>query len=318
MAVLITGGAGFIGSRLAAYLMSQGEQVIVFDNFNAYYDPGIKRQNVAALGDQVVIVEGDVRDRAAVDALFKTYPIRRVAHLAGMSNVRYSMDQGTLYSDVNTTGSVNMMDAARLNHVEGFVLASTSSVYGSTTRIPFVEDDAAATPLAPYPASKRAAEIFAHTYHHMYGLNVNVLRFFNVYGPNGRPDMMPIKVLKAIYYGTPIQVFSGGELKRDWTYIDDVVQGVTSALQRPMGYQIINMGFGAPITLNAFIHIYEQLIGKQAIIEDAPTPPSEPLITYCDNNRARALLGFAPSTPIEQGLANTWAWYQRQYLSELP
>ncbi len=318
MAVLITGGAGFIGSRLAAYLMSQGEQVIVFDNFNAYYDPGIKRQNVAALGDQVVIVEGDVRDRAAVDALFKTYPIRRVAHLAGMSNVRYSMDQGTLYSDVNTTGSVNMMDAARLNHVEGFVLASTSSVYGSTTRIPFVEDDAAATPLAPYPASKRAAEIFAHTYHHMYGLNVNVLRFFNVYGPNGRPDMMPIKVLKAIYYGTPIQVFSGGELKRDWTYIDDVVQGVTSALQRPMGYQIINMGFGAPITLNAFIHIYEQLIGKQAIIEDAPTPPSEPLITYCDNNRARALLGFAPSTPIEQGLANTWAWYQRQFLSELP
>lgn len=317
MAVLITGGAGFIGSRLATYLMSQGEQVIVFDNFNAYYDPGIKRQNVAALGDQVVIVEGDVRDRAAVDALFKTYPIRRVAHLAGMSNVRYSMDQGTLYSDVNTTGSVNMMDAARLNHVEGFVLASTSSVYGSTTRIPFVEDDAAATPLAPYPASKRAAEIFAHTYHHMYGLNVNVLRFFNVYGPNGRPDMMPIKVLKAIYYGTPIQVFSGGELKRDWTYIDDVVQGVTSALQRPMGYQIINMGFGAPITLNAFIHIYEQLIGKQAIIEDAPTPPSEPLITYCDNNRARALLGFAPSTPIEQGLANTWAWYQRQFLSEL-
>ncbi len=312
MAVLITGGAGFIGSRLAAHLLTQGEQVIVFDNFNAYYDPTIKRQNVAALGDRVIVVEGDVRDQAAVDALFAVYPIRRVAHLAGMSNVRYSMDQGTLYSDVNTTGSVMLMDAARKHQVEAFVVASTSSVYGSTSRIPFVEDDPASMPLAPYPASKRAAEIFAHTYHHMYGLNVNVLRFFNVYGPNGRPDMMPLKVLKAIYHGTPIPVFSGGELKRDWTYIEDVVQGVTAALERPMGYQIINLGFGSPITLNAFIRIYEQLIGKQAIIEDVPTPPSEPLITYCDNSRARDLLGFAPSTPIEQGLANTWAWYQRQ------
>lgn len=317
MAVLITGGAGFIGSRLAAHWMSQSEQVIIFDNFNTYYDPAIKRQNVAALGDHVILVEGDVRDQAAVDALFAAYPIRRVAHLAGMSNVRYSMDQGTLYSDVNTTGSVTLMDAARKHHVEVFVLASTSSVYGSTSRVPFVEDDAASMPLAPYPASKRAAEIFAHTYHHMYGLNVNVLRFFNVYGPNGRPDMMPLKVLKAIYHGTPIPVFSGGELKRDWTYIEDVVQGVTSALKRPMGYQIINLGFGAPITLNAFIRIYERLIGKQAIIEDVPTPPSEPLITYCDNSRARDLLDFAPSTPIEQGLANTWAWYQREFLSGL-
>ncbi|MDX2160873.1 MAG: SDR family NAD(P)-dependent oxidoreductase [bacterium] len=314
MTTLITGGAGFIGSRLALTLIARGEPVVVFDNFNPYYDPAIKRENVAALEDRAVVVEGDVRDTAAIDALFQAHGIRRVAHLAAMANVRFSMDQGALYSDVNVTGSVNLFDAARRHGVEVFVLGSTSSVYGNTQRIPFVEDDSATLPLAPYPASKRAAEIFAHTYTNMYGLHVNVLRFFNVYGPHGRPDMMPLKALRAIYDGTPIPIFSGGALQRDWTYIDDIVEGVAAALQRPMGYQIMNLGFGAPVTLNQFIHLYETLIGKAAVLQDVPTPPSEPIITYCNNDRARELLGFAPRTAIAEGLAQTWAWYQERYL----
>ncbi|MFN8528518.1 MAG: GDP-mannose 4,6-dehydratase [Anaerolineae bacterium] len=315
MTTLITGGAGFIGSRLALALLKQGESVVIVDNFNPYYDPAIKRGNIAALQNQAILIEEDVRNAQAIEALFKAYPIQRVAHLAAMANVRFSMDQGPLYSDVNVTGSVTLMDIARRNEVEVFVLGSTSSVYGNTAHIPFSEDDCAASPLAPYPASKRAAEIFAHSYFNMYGLNVNVLRFFNVYGPNGRPDMMPMKALKAILEGTPIPVFGQGELKRDWTYIDDIVDGIVAALSRPLGYQIMNLGFGSPVTLNSFIHIYETLVGKKAILQETPTPPSEPLITYCSNQRAAEMLGFAPKIDIHEGLARTWKWYQQRFLN---
>jgi UDP-glucuronate 4-epimerase len=312
MATLITGGAGFIGSRLAARLLDLGDAVVIIDNFNDYYDPAIKRANVAALGSRVELIEGDVRDEACIAGLFKRYPIRRVAHMAAMAGVRYSTTQGRLYADVNTSGTVSLLDAARQHGVEIFVLGSTSSVYGHTTRVPFVEDDAADHPLAPYPASKRAAELFAYSYHQLFGLNVTALRFFNVYGPHGRPDMMPLKAIEAILNGTPIRTFAGGSLQRDWTYIDDIVDGVVAALERPLGYQLINLGFGAPITLNAFIEIYERLIGRPAIRIDTPAPSTEPLITYCDNSRARALLGFAPRVNIEEGLARTWAWYQER------
>jgi UDP-glucuronate 4-epimerase len=313
MAVLVTGGAGFIGSRLANRLLELGQEVVILDNFNDYYDTALKRANIAVLDGRAQVIEGDVRDEGLVARLFDEYHITRVAHLAAMAGVRYSAEQGRLYADVNTGGSVTLMDAAREHPVEVFVQASTSSVYGNTDRIPFVEDDAPDFPLAPYPASKRAAELFGHSYHHLFGLNVTVLRFFNVYGPHGRPDMMPMKVIDAILSGQPIQVYDGGDLKRDWTYIDDTVDGLVAALERPMGYQIINLGYGAPVSLTEFIEIYEELIGKSAIQNYVPAPLTEPRITYCDNTRARQLLGFNPKIALPEGLARTWEWYKSHH-----
>jgi UDP-glucuronate 4-epimerase len=317
MAILITGGAGFIGSRLACRMVQEGQPVIVLDNFNDYYDPAIKRANIAsvqALGGQCIVLEGDIRDEAFVENLFRTNKIERVAHLAAMTNVRFSIEQGRQYSDVNVSGTIGLLDIARRYGVETFILGSTSSVYGNTSQIPFREDDAAIAPLAPYPASKRAAELFASTYHHLFGLNVTALRFFNVYGPHGRPDMMPMRVIDAILNEKPVQLFGGGVLKRDWTYIDDIVDGIVIASARPLGFKIINLGYGSPITLLEFIEIYEDLIGKKAIRVDVAAPTSEPFITYCDNTRARELLGFNPKTSIGEGLQHTWSWYRQRNL----
>lgn len=313
MAVLVTGGAGFIGSQLALRLLDLGEDVVILDNFDDYYSPAIKRANIASLGDKPVVIEGDIRDEALVDRLFREHHITRVAHLAALAGVRASVNKGRLYSDVNTAGSVNLMDASRKYGVEVFVQGSTSSVYGHTTQVPFVETDAADRPLAPYPASKRAAELMGYSYHHLFDLNVTCLRFFNVYGPHGRPDMMPLKVIESILNDQTITVYQGGELQRDWTFVDDIVSGVIAALGRPIGFEVINLGFGAPISLIKFIQIYEGLIGKTAKQQSVPVPLTEPLITYCDNSRARALLGFAPQVDIREGLARTWAWYRERY-----
>lgn len=312
MTTLITGGAGFVGSRLALQLISLGQSIVILDNFNDFYDPAIKRANVASLGKDVPVIEGDIRDTALVTKLFNDYKITRVAHLAGLANVRKSIDFGDLYADVNTTGSVNLMNVARKFPVSVFVQISTSSVYGNTTRIPFSEEDTPNRPLSPYPASKRAAELFAYTYYQLHKLNVTILRLFNVYGPNGRIDMMPMRTIDAILNDKVITVYDEGKLERDWTYVDDTVAGITAALDRPMGYEIINLGYGSPISLNEFIKIYEELIGKKAIIEYAPAPASEPRITYCDNSRAVELLEFNPKVKINEGLARTWAWYQTQ------
>ncbi len=310
MTILVTGGAGFIGSRLTARLLNLGQPVVVVDNFNDYYDTALKRANVAAFGAGVPVIEGDIRDEALMARVFADYGIRRVAHLAAMAGVRSSVEQGRLYADVNTSASVTLMDLARRHDIEVFVQASTSSVYGNTDKIPFIETDAPDWPLAPYPASKRAAELFGYSYFNLYQLNVTVLRFFNVYGPSGRPDMMPMKVIEAMMNDEPIQVFDGGDLKRDWTYIDDTVDGVIAALEKPMGYEIINLGYGSPVALTEFIDIYEELIGKEAIRNNVPAPLTEPHITYCDNSRARELLHFNPQVALADGLARTWEWYR--------
>ncbi len=312
MAILVTGGAGFIGSHLADALLQRGEAVVALDNFNDYYDPALKRANAARLArhERFTLVEADIRDRAAVDALFEAHDIRRVAHLAAMAGVRESVKQPHLYMEVNLNGTLNLLDAAQRHATDIFVLASTSSVYGATEHLPFVETDAADRPLAAYPASKRAAELLGHAYHHLHGMNITVLRFFNVYGPAGRPDMMPLRVMNAVLDGTEIPIFNGGEIYRDWTYIDDTVAGVIAALERPLGYEIMNLGCGGPISLREFIEVIEQQAGRSLNTRSVPTPPSDPPITYCDNTKARALLGFTPRTPVREGLVKTWNWFR--------
>src|SRR5258708_7772811 len=317
MTILITGGAGFIGSELAVALRARGDSLVLLDNFNDYYDPALKRANVARFSDDpgATVIPGDVRDSALVENIVVTHGVKKIAHLAAMAGVRNSVEEAALYFEVNVMGSLNLLEAARKHGVEQFVQASTSSAYGETSRVPFVEEDSAAHPLAPYPASKRAAEIMAHSYHHLFGLNITCLRFFNVYGPHGRPDMMPIKVLKAIYNDQPITLFDGGKLSRDWTYIDDVVAGIIAALDRPLGYEVINLGNGAPLSMIEFVDYFEKLSGKMVERVNVPAPLTEPPITYCDNSRARRLLDFAPKVPGRQGFERTWRWYVSEGLS---
>ena len=312
MTYLITGGAGFIGSHVAEELLKRGERVIAIDNFNDYYDPAIKRRNAERLSnyDKLTMIEGDVRDVALVEHLYREHGITHVAHLAAMAGVRSSVNQTRLYMDVNLTGTMNLLEAAKAAGVEQFVLASTSSVYGKTKTLPFVESDTADRPLAAYPASKRAAELLAHTYHNLFDMQVTVLRFFNVYGPAGRPDMMPWRLMQATKTGEQIRLFNGGDIQRDWTYIADTVDGVLAALDKPLGYEIINLGCGAPISLTDFVEIIEEYAGKSINTVSVPTPLSDPPITYCDNSKARQLLGFAPSIPIRDGLLRTWEWYR--------
>ncbi|MCY3978460.1 MAG: SDR family NAD(P)-dependent oxidoreductase [Chloroflexi bacterium] len=312
MTYLVTGGAGFIGGHVAEALLKRGERAVVLDNFNDYYDPAIKRRTAERLSqyDNCVIIEGDIRDAALVEGLFAEQGITHVAHLAAMAGVRESVEQARLYMDVNVTGTLNLLEAAKTARIKQFVLASTSSVYGRTNQLPFVETDSADRPLASYPASKRAAELLAHTYHNLAGMNVTCLRFFNVYGPAGRPDMMPWRLLEATQTGEEIRLFNGGDIRRDWTYIADTVKGVLAAFDIPLGYEVINLGCGAPISLLDFVDIIERRAGKSINTVSVPTPPSDPPITYCDNSKARELLGFEPAVSVRDGLQRTWEWYR--------
>jgi UDP-glucuronate 4-epimerase len=314
MAILITGGAGFIGSHLAYRLLQAGEAVVVLDNFNDYYSPQTKRANLArAVGHPgFTLVEGDIRHPGDVARAFAAGDIRAVAHLAAMSGVRNSVSQVGIYIETNTVGSLNLLEAARAAGVRQFVMASTSSVYGTTTMLPFVETDTADRPLTAYAASKRSAEVLAHPFWHLHTMNITVLRFFNVYGPAGRPDMMPLRLFRAALSGEEVALFNGGDIARDWTYIDDTLDGIVAALRQPLGYEIINLGVGSPIRMLDFVRIIESLTGRTIHTRSVPTPLSDPPITYCNNEKARRLLGFNPVVDVQTGLARTWEWLRQQ------
>ncbi len=314
MAYLVTGGAGFIGSHVAQDLLARGDTVVVLDNFNDYYDPKIKHNNIKRIRhDNLTVIEGDLRDVVLINQIFAEHDITHVAHLAARANVRASMEQTQLYMDVNVTGSMNIFEASKAHNVQQVVFASTSSVYGKTEILPFVETDTADHPLAAYPASKRAAEILAHTYNHLNGMNITCVRFFNVYGPAGRPDMMPMLLMHATQSGKQMKLFNGGDISRDWTYIDDTVDGVIAALDTPLGYEVINLGVGNPIKLIDFVEIIEEVSGKEINKISVETPPSDPPITYCNNQKARDLLGFEPKISVQEGLYKTWEWYREFY-----
>ena len=311
MKVLVTGAAGFIGSHIAERLLARGDQVVGLDNFAPNYSRARKAANLAGCGDhpKFEFLEADIRDADRMRTLFGHHQFDRVVHLAAMGNVRYSIEHAQEYAAVNIAGTVNLLEAARLTGTRDFIYASTSSVYGNAEVIPFVETTPAVRPLAPYPATKIACELMAHTYHVAFGMKCTGLRFFNVYGPRGRPDMMPFVFTERIAAGQPIRVFAGGRPQRDWTYIDDIAGGVLAAIDASFDYEIINLGRGQPIGLTRFIEIIEQLVGRKAIIEHAPLPPTEPMITYANVDKAARLLNYHPQISIEEGLARFHAWH---------
>lgn len=311
MKILVTGAAGFIGSSLAEKLLKRGDTVIGLDNFNDYYDPAKKRANEDRLNTypNFRMVEEDIRHRDFVFELFAREKFEAVAHLGAMAGVRNAVKYPEVYVDVDLNGSQHLMDAARATAVGNFVFASTSSVYGNTKQIPFVETDPCDRPLQPYAAAKRAAEILAYSYHYLFQQNITVLRFFTVYGPNGRPDMMAYLVADSIAKGHQIPLYDGGQMWRDWTYIDDITDGITLALDKPLGYEIINLGRGEPTLLADFVRFIEELAGGKANVVHKPRLAADFAQNQADISKARRLLGYDPKVPVKEGVARFWEWY---------
>jgi UDP-glucuronate 4-epimerase len=314
MKILVTGAAGFIGSNLAEKLAKRGDEVVGLDNFNDYYDPAKKRANEARLNQypNFRMIEGDIRDREMVLELFATEKFDRVAHLAAMAGVRNAVKYPELYVEVDFNGSQHLMDGARLNGVSNFVFASTSSVYGDTKQIPFIETDACDRPLQPYAAAKRATEILGYTYHLLYGLNFTATRFFTVYGPNGRPDMMAYLVADSVTKGTEIPLYEGGQMWRDWTYVEDITDGVVLALDKPLGYEIINLGKGEPTLLKDFVEMIEEFGGNAGNFVHKPKIVADVIHTYSDTSKAKELLGYNPKVSVVEGVKAFWDWYCQQ------
>jgi UDP-glucuronate 4-epimerase len=317
MKILVTGAAGFIGSNLAEKLAKRGDSVVGLDNFNDYYDPAKKRANEARLTayPNFRMVEEDIRQRQAMFDLFEAERFDAVAHLAAMAGVRNAVLHPDVYVQVNLNGSQNLMDAARtVGSVQNFVMASTSSVYGNTTQIPFVETDPCDRPLQPYAAAKRAAEMLGHAYHHLYGLNYTAVRFFTVYGPNGRPDMMAYLVAESVAKGVQIPLYDGGQMYRDWTYVEDITDGVVAALDKPLGYEILNLGRGEPTLLKEFVHMIETLGGRPANVVHKPRLAADFVKNQADISKARRLLGYNPKISVDEGVQRFWEWYETAVL----
>jgi UDP-glucuronate 4-epimerase len=318
--ILLTGAAGFIGSNTATALLARGDRVVGVDNLNDYYDPARKHANLEEVRaeapdpEKFLFHRADIRDEREMDRIFAEHEPDVLIHLAAMAGVRASMDNPRLYLDVNLNGTLTLLDVAQRHGQPPIVFASTSSVYGRTKVIPFIESDRADRPLAPYPASKRAAELLGHSYHHLYGQNFTALRFFTVYGPRGRPDMMAYLVLDNIFTGKEVPLYNNGQMHRDWTFIDDIVRGVIAAADRPLGFEVINLGRGKPILLADFVRMIEDLAGKRSNLTDQPMPAADVEYTYANIDRARELLDYSPRVSVEQGVRAFWEWYQRAVL----
>ena len=320
MKILVTGGAGFIGSHTTEALLDRGDEVVCLDNFSDYYTPQRKYANVAPLLKRpgYALIEGDVRDEDTLERLFESHKPERVIHIAAMAGVRYSIQHPELYESVNVKGTLNVLETARRFEIENVVFASTSSIYGSRHKVPFNEEDRVDWPVSPYAATKRACELLAYTYHHLHGLNFTALRFFTVYGPRGRPDMAPYLFTEAVFRGTELKMFGDGSSSRDYTYIGDIVQGVVAAIDRPLGYEIINLGNNRTIYLRDFIALVETLVGRKAQIVPYPMPPGDVPRTCADISKAQRLLGYDPQTPFEEGLARFVDWYRSEVAGDEP
>lgn len=311
--VLITGGAGFIGSATAKALMERGDTPILIDNFNDYYDPRIKEDRIEKfLKDykgRFTLYRGDIRDRAFLEKVFQREHPDKVIHLAAMAGVRYSISNPALYVDVNVVGTTNLLDMAVKYKIKNFVYASSSSVYGNNAKLPFSESDPVDTPISPYAATKKATELIAHVYSHIFGLPTTGLRFFTVYGPWGRPDMGVYKFIEKIVLGEEIEVFNHGEMRRNFTYIDDIVSGTITVLDADLPCTVMNIGGDRDEALMDYIAAVEKHSGNQAKKKMMPMQPGDMKSTVADIHKLRKL-GWKPTTRIDEGVKNFVAWYK--------
>jgi UDP-glucuronate 4-epimerase len=331
--ILVTGAAGFIGMHTSERLLARGDEVVGLDNLNDYYDPGLKESRLARLTPHPAFrfVKLDVADRPGIERLFAAEKFERVIHLAAQAGVRYSIQNPHAYVDSNLVGFVNILEGCRHNQVQHLVYASSSSVYGGNTRMPFSEHDSVDHPVSLYAATKKANELMAHTYSHLYALPTTGLRFFTVYGPWGRPDMALFLFTKAILEGRPIDVFNHGRMKRDFTYVDDIVEGVLRTVDHVAApdaafssdqpdpgrshapFRVFNIGNHNPVELMAFIEAIETALGKKATKNFLPMQDGDVPATYADTGELNAWTGFAPATSVADGVGRFVAWYRAYY-----
>jgi UDP-glucuronate 4-epimerase len=313
MSVLVTGAAGFIGSHLCERLVANGRPVVGVDNFDDFYDPQIKSRNIANCmeNSNFQLFEADIRDSGAM-AQAIGQGVEIIVHLAAKAGVRPSIAQPLLYNDVNINGTLVLLELAKKHQIDRFIFASSSSVYGNNEKVPFSEDDNVDFPISPYAATKKAGELICHTYHHLYGMSVTCLRFFTVYGPRQRPDLAIHKFARLIERGEPVPVYGDGSMMRDFTYIDDIIDGTVAAIERCSGFNIYNLGESHPIKVNDLIAEIENALGKKAVKEYLPLQPGDVERTYADVTKAGKDLAYDPKTDIRTGLANFTEWFRRQ------
>ena len=311
MNILVTGGAGFIGSHLVERLLQEGHRVICLDNFDDFYDPALKRRNLtdARKDSRFRLVEGDLRDEGILKRIFGEEKVEIVAHMAARAGVRPSIEQPLLYADVNIRGTLSLLEECKKYKIRRLVFASSSSVYGNNPKVPFAEDDPVDNPISPYAATKKAAELICHTYHHLYGMDIACLRYFTVYGPRQRPEMAIHQFSRLIHRGKKVSLFGDGSSRRDYTYIDDAIDGTMGALFREHGYEIYNIGESQTTTLSELVQWIEEQMGKRAQVEYLPAQPGDVERTYADIRKARERLGYQPKINMREGISRFVRWY---------
>jgi UDP-glucuronate 4-epimerase len=314
MNFLVTGGAGFIGSHVCERLLRDGHAVWAFDDLNDFYDPQIKRRNlqeIQALGKPFQFVHGDLNDASRMNELFSSVKFDQVVHLAARAGVRPSLEQPALYQRVNVEGTVNVLEAARKTGCKKITIASSSSVYGVNSKMPFSENDPIFSAVSPYAASKLACEALGHTWHHVYKMDVAMLRFFTVYGPRQRPDLAIHKFTRLIDAGRPIPVFGDGTTARDHTFITDILEGVIACTKKEFGFEIFNLGESQTVRLSGLIALIEKALGKKAVMDRQPLQPGDVPITFADISKAREKLGYHPTVNVEQGIPIFVDWFRK-------
>lgn len=315
MKILVTGGAGFIGSHVCEALLKEHKVVICVDNFNSFYNPKFKERNISKCvkNKRFKLYKKDIRDLKGISKILKKEKPNKIIHLAARAGVRRSIAQPLLYQDINVRGTLNLLEATRKNRIENFIFGSSSSVYGARKKGPFSEENRVDNPISPYAATKKAGEELCYYYHHLYGLNITCLRLFTVYGPRGRPDMALYKFTSLISKGKPIEMYGDGSSKRDYTYVSDIIDGILAALNKNLNFAIINLGNSKPIQLRYFISLIEKSLGKKAKIKQLPIQPGDISVTYANINKAKRLLGYKPKVKIEEGIKLFVEWYKSFY-----
>jgi len=311
MKILVTGGAGFIGSHLTDKLLSMNHEIVCVDNFNTYYDPKIKRENIKPFLDSknYTIHEHNIQNYEELKKIFYKENFQAVIHLAARAGVRPSIEEPDLYNRVNVIGTTNLLDLAKDTKVPQFIFGSSSSVYGINSKVPFSEDDKIDRPISPYAATKIAGEMLCHVYHNLYGIRITSLRFFTVYGPRQRPEMAIHKFADMIYNGVAIPFFGDGSSRRDYTYVDDIVAGIIASLQKNYEYEVFNLGNSHTISLKELVEIIEDNIGRKAVLDKMPMQLGDVPITYSNISKAKKMLGFSPETDIKDGIKKFAGWF---------